>query len=234
MIPKANLDQIAALVRGVKLPLEAIDKELLDIIVEGLSKAFADAQADAPNTVAIGSEAEVTALMESHLNRMIDEDPFWRVLVTSVGRGTESVNFDGTKLEKRPDLSITFAERSRRFPLKVEAKIIDSPSKKTVKLYCDEGVSRFENGDYAWGCREAFMLAYVRDGSSQIASLKAQLTATSPSGSALFGTVEGPTPRPTRVGDLAITRNARSFSYPCQNSANQAPGEISLWHLWLA
>lgn len=133
-ISKASLDQVAALVRGVRLPLEPIGEEFLDVIAEGISEAFEHARATAPLTVAKGNETAVTALLESHLNRRIDEDPLWRLLVTSVGRGVESVNYDGTKLEKRPDLSIVLSKRSRRFPLIVEAKIVDHKSGKTARL----------------------------------------------------------------------------------------------------
>jgi hypothetical protein len=233
-ISKASLDQVAALVRGVRLPLEPIGEEFLDVIVEGISEAFEHARATAPLTVAKGNETAVTALLESHLNRRIDEDPLWRLLVTSVGRGVESVNYDGTKLEKRPDLSIVLSKRSRRFPLIVEAKIVDHKSGKTARLYCEKGVERFQIGDYAWGCREAFMLAYVRDGSPQITTLNARLSATSTSGNTQFGTLEGPTARSTTNGELALTRHTRAFVYPCQTPPDQMPGAISLWHIWLA
>ncbi len=230
----ASFDQVAALVSGVKLPLEPIGEEFLDIVVEGLTSAFEDARAAAPTTVANESEAAVTALLETHLNRKIDEDPFWGTLVASVGRGTESVNFDGTKLEKRPDLSITFSERSRRFPLIVEAKIVDHQSGKTSKLYCDNGIERFLNGDYAWGCQEAFMLAYVRDTSSQLSTLQARLLPTNNSVELPYATLEGPSKRCTGGGELAITRHSRAFNYPCQPAPDHKPGDIHLWHLWLS
>jgi hypothetical protein len=232
-VSNASFDQVAALVSGVKLPLEPIGEEFLDIIVEGLSSAFEDARAAAPTTVANENEAAVTALLETHLNRKIDEDPFWRMLVASVGRGTESVNFDGTRLETRPDLSITFSERSRRFPLIVEAKIVDHQSGKTSKLYCDDGIARFLNGDYAWGCQEAFMLAYVRDASPQLSTLQARLSTTNKSVDPPYGTLEGPSKRCTNIGELAITRHARAFTYPCQPAPDHTPGDIRLWHLWL-
>lgn len=229
----ASLDQVSALVRGVKLPLEPIGEEFLDIIVEGLSEAFKDARIAAPKTVATGNEAAVTALLESHLNRRLDEDPFWRLLVASVGRGIESINFDGTKLEKRPDLSITFSQRSRRFPLIVEAKIIHHQSGKTGKLYCENGVRRFQDGDYAWGCREAFMLAYVRDASPQIETLEAHLSTANDSADQPYGTLGGPIKRSASAGRLAITRHARVFTYPCQSAPDHAPGSVYLWHLWV-
>ncbi|WP_394155987.1 hypothetical protein [Loktanella salsilacus] len=230
---KASLDQVSALVRGVQLPLEAIDQDHLEIVVAGLADAFEDARAAAPVIVATGNEAAVTALIESHLNRRIDEDPIWRSLVARVGRGTESINYDGTKIEKRPDLSISFTARSRRFPLIVEAKIIDLKSSKTAKLYCENGVHRFQIGDYAWGCREAVMLAYVRDGSNIAATLTPQITRANGSGLAEFGTTTGLTVLQFTTKELASSEHDRSFLYPSQRPPRDKPGPISLWHVWL-
>lgn len=228
-----NLDQVAALVRGVQLPLDALDSDYIEIVAEGLSDAFEDARAAALATVTSGTEAAVTALIESYLNRRIDEDPIWRSLVAQVGRGTESINYDGTKLEKRPDLSISFTARSRRFPLIVEAKIIDHRSSKTAKLYCENGVRRFQTGDYGWGCREALMLAYVRDGSNLVASLTPQIARSNSSGTAEFGTVAGLSVYPSATGERACSKHDRLFVYPSQSPPHHQPGPISLWHIWL-
>lgn len=228
-----NLDQVAALVRSVRLPLEALDPDYLEIIVEGLNDAFEEARATAPATVASGTEEEVTTLIESHLKRRIDEDPFWRSLVAQIGRGTESINYDGTKLTKRPDLSISLTARSRRFPLIVEAKIIDHPSRKTAKLYCEEGVRRFQAGDYGWGCREALMLAYVRDKSDFKTTLSPQIARLDYSGNFEFGTISELTVRHSAIGEHAFSEHNRSFTYPSQLPPHHKPGPISLWHIWL-
>jgi len=65
--------------------------------------------------VTSGIEAEVNALMEARLNTLIEEDLLWRQLVLCVARGKESLNFDGSHLEKRPDLSIYLSTRTRGF-----------------------------------------------------------------------------------------------------------------------
>src|SRR3546814_8465705 len=120
--PLPRPDQIAELTRGLNLPLSAIDDVYLHIIADGVSEAFKDIRDGAPETIATGDEAEVTALLEAHLNRMIEEDKVWRQLVASVVRGKESLSFDGSRLEQRPDLSIHLTARTRRFPLIAEAK----------------------------------------------------------------------------------------------------------------
>ena len=118
-------DQVAELTRGLELPLPPISDIHLNIIAEGIDRAFNEISSVQPNTVASGTEAEVTALMEARLNLMVEQDPLWQQLVLCVARGKESVSFDGAHLEKRPDLSIYLSSRNRGFPLVAEAKILD-------------------------------------------------------------------------------------------------------------
>lgn len=156
-------------------------------------------------------------------------------IVSHVGRGIESINFDGTRLEKRPDLSLTLTAPShgQRFPLIVEAKIIDYHTGKTAKLYCENGVRRFQVGDYAWECREAFMLAFVRDNVELLPTLTPDLVAKNDNDTFAFGTLAGLDARSTPSGELATSRHSRSFIYNHQSSPNDAPGPISIWHIWL-
>ena len=225
-------DQVAELTRGVRLPLAPIADEHLEILAEGLRQAFDDIRVHAPATVASGEEPEVTALMQARLNRLIHEDSLWQQLVLSVGRGTESISFDGSHLEKRPDLSIVLSGAERRFPLVAEAKILDAVESKTAALYCKKGIRRFVEGEYAWGNREAFMIGYVRDGSS----INTTLTAVLSKGTVLHPRrylVEAlPVPVGSGSSDLAYTRHGRDFVYGSQRPPN-SPGPISLWHLWL-
>ena len=226
-------DQIAELTRGLQLPLPAVSSVHLNIIAEGLFQAFGDIRSQAPTIVASGTEAEVTALLEARLNAMIEDKPLWRQLVLCVARGKESLSFDGSSLEKRPDLSIYLSNRNRSFPLIAEAKIIDAAASKTETLYFDNGIRRFVEGEYAWGNREAFMIAYVRDGSSISTKLTPFLSnaiSQSPPGYLVEGL-----PVVTGSGglDLALTRHGRSFVYPSLSDMPE-PGPISVWHAWLA
>lgn len=222
-------DQIAELTRGLDLPLAAIDDLHLQILAEGVAQAFRDIRLNAPSTVAGGDEAELTALLETRLNAMIEEDPLWRQLVACVVRGKESLSFDGTHLEKRPDLSIHLTERSRRFPLIAEAKIIDAAKGET--LYCGQGIRRFLNGEYGWGGREAFMIAYVRDGSTLSARLAPYLA--SPAQAAAYAVQDGLVAHDPAFGDSGQTRHGRSYLYAHMPPPANDPGPIDLWHLWL-
>lgn len=227
-------DQVAELTRGLHLPLAEVSSVHLEIIAEGLFKAFCDIGVASPGTVASGSEAELTALLEARLNAMIEQEPLWGQLVLCVARGKESLSFDGSHLEKRPDLSIYLSNRNRGFPLITEAKIVDAATAKTEALYCDNGIRRFVEGEYAWGNREAFMIAYVRDGSSISSKLTPFLS------NAISKTPPGYLIEelPVAVGsvgtDLAYSRHGRNFAYPIASSSSFKPGPITVWHLWLS
>ena len=229
---RSRQDQVAELTRGVRLPLAPVADEHLQILAEKVQQAFADIRVHAPDTVAEGEEPEVTALMQARLNRLILEDTLWQQLVLWVGRGTESISFDGSHLEKRPDLSIVLSGAERRFPLVAEAKILDAAASKTVALYCENGIRRFVEGEYAWGNREAFMIGYVRDGSSIDPTLKAVLSKAAFLHPSRYLVKELPVPVGAGSSDLAYTMHGRKFVYGRQRPPN-SPGPITLWHLWL-
>ena len=115
----------------------------------------------------------------------------------------------------------------------VEAKILDTTTSRRVADYCDDGIRRFVEGEYAWASREAFMLGYVRDGST----IKSKLTPalSKAAGSNPPGYLVRQLPRAAGTGgiDLAYTEHGRSFVYPLQTPPNAAQ-PISIWHLWLA
>ena len=225
-------DQVAELTRGLRLPLAAIADDHLKILADGLRQAFYDINVHWPAKVATGEEPEVTALMQARLNRLIDEDSPWRQLVLWVGRGTESISFDGSHIEKRPDLSIVLSDAERRFPLVAEAKILDVAASKTAGMYCKNGIRRFVEGEYAWGNREAFMIGYVRDGSSIDTTLKAFLSKAMNLPPDPYLVKALPVPVGSGSSDLAYTRHGRDFVYGNQQPPNR-PGPISVWHLWL-
>ena len=230
--PRPRPDQVAELTRGLRLPLAAIADDHLEILAERMRQAFDEVRADYPNTVARGEEPEVTTLMQNRLNRLINKDPLWGQLVCYIGRGTESISFDGSHLEKRPDLSIVLSGGERRFPLVAEAKIVDAAASKTARLYCENGIRRFVEGEYAWGNREAFMIGYVRDGSSIDRTLKAFLSKAMEVHPDRYLVEALPVPVGPDSSDVAYTRHLRDFVYGRQPPPN-SPGPISVWHLWL-
>ena len=64
---RPRVDQVAELTRGLRLPLEPIANDHLEVLAERLRQAFNDVRARAPSTVATGKESEVTAFVVSHV-----------------------------------------------------------------------------------------------------------------------------------------------------------------------
>lgn len=203
------------------------------LIADMIALAWGDLTLSRASTLATGSEAEINALLEARLSRLLDEHPLWEQLVRSVARGKETVSFNGAHLEKRPDLSIFLSARSPAFPLVVECKLIDAPDGKSSTLYCNNGLRRFLTGEYGWSSRDGFMLAYVRDQSTIVSCLLPFLAAGQTAKSDPFAVRDWPVERGHAVLDLAATRHDRAFRYLNRAAPADAPGPIAIWHLWL-
>ena len=164
--------------------------------------------------------------------QVCSDDMIAKQIIARISRGKESVNFDATKLELRPDLSIFLTDTKRRFPLIVECKIIDHANKKGVDLYCSKGIARFVDGDYAWTNREAIMLAYVRDDSGVASKLTPHLAKSATAKRDPLLTSAHPSLRTDIHPTAHFSTHGRAFRYlPDCNGTD--PGEITLSHLWL-
>ncbi|MGE0503769.1 MAG: hypothetical protein AB7I79_24340 [Rhizobiaceae bacterium] len=231
--PTPRPEQIDALTRGLVLPLAPLDDEHLFLVADMLATAWDDLGRSSNQTLASGSEAEINALLAARLTGMLNEYPLWEQLVRCITRGTETVSFDGTHLEKRPDLSIHLTARTPAFPLLVECKLIDAPAGKTSALYCSHGLRRFLTGEYGWAIRESMMLAYVRDQSTTASCLAPFL---------IGSRSQEPEPYPMRHPPVTIARSAldlcktshdRAFRYVGREAPVDDPGPVAIWHIWL-
>ena len=134
-------------------------------------------------------------------------------------------------LEKRPDLSIHLTDRNPSFPLIVECKLIDASSDKRVKLYCDDGLLRFVRGDYGWATREAFMLAYVRDGSTISSCLGPFLAQNREKQPDIYLT--DVLPEAVVESDIYLARSSHNREFRYIDQSRGSPGAIAIWHLWI-
>lgn len=225
-------DHIAALTAGHTLPLEPIDERHLAVILEGLAEAWSALIVQGLQSLPSGAEDEVTALLAPKLNNFCQSRELWKDIVQSASRGSEMVNFDGSKLKKEPDLPLMLRLRNANFPLIAECKIIDHPNGKTTTLYCDQGIARFVCGDYAWAEQEAIMLAYVRDGATVGSKLTPHLQTQSSKTPDPLQTLSGPSVFPEIHATAHMSVHERSFKYIDLVDGTD-PGPISLWHLWL-
>ena len=229
--PRHN--QVDLLTRGLDLPFEALQEEHVLFFAEVLVIAWNDLLRSEPTTLLNGTEAEINALMETRLGQLLEELPLWEQMVRCVTRGKETLSFDGTHLEKRPDLSVHLTARNQAFPLVVECKLIDEPNRKGADLYCDHGLKRFLTGEYSWATQEALMLAYVRDGSSIASALSPFLSRSQSRKPQPYAIEDLPSAVAPATSDLARSRHRRLFRYPTRSPPRDFPGTITLWHLWV-
>jgi len=111
------------------------------------------------------------ALIENDLRQNGQVKGFSRKTYETVVRQGEVSNYDFTKRRKSPDLCFKLRHGdeeprpvlSEHYALFVECKPIDRTHAAGGK-YCDKGLCRFVDGDYAWAMEEGFMLGYARDG----------------------------------------------------------------------
>ncbi len=143
-------------------------------------------------------------------------------------------SFDGTHLDKMPDLHIEIVrDNPASLPsndgLFVECKPVDRDHPAGGD-YCDKGIIRFVIGDYAWAMPQGMMIGYARTGYTLPKKLKealdARKTTLKPKGTAKA------CPECSAAGYLQqphITVHRRGFTYP--STGTKAP-EITLRHLW--
>lgn len=217
--------QVEELMRGIQRPLSPLKRRPLRAIAEFLVSAWNGLLEEHEDMMRNGEEKEVNTLMDARLNSLFEQKQEWSMLMTGVTRGRESINYDGSKLENRPDLSIHLTCRPSRLPLIVECKLIDLRKRKGIDLYCDEGLVRFINGQYAWYAQEAFMIAYVRDGATIASCLTPHLEKNQQKPPDHFLTEQLPKTVTWPFYDVAQSRHVRRFP--------NNPGSIDVWHLWL-
>lgn len=223
---------IANLTTGTKFPLKPIDNDHISVILSTVLQAWQELLNEGSNVLQTGSETEVSALLGPRLNQLRDSDSKWANLVSAVSFGSEAINYDGSRIQTKPDLHFILTRRNANFPLIVECKLIDYPRKKDVHLYCTKGIVRFVAGDYAWTNREAIMIAYVRDGSTIQQRLVPHLITASQKNSDPQQTISPPVHCPD-IHPLAYqSEHRRSFKYLAGVNGDE-PEPISLFHLWL-
>jgi hypothetical protein len=217
--------QIAELTRDGQLSPPPLSARHLRVISEFLMLAWDELLTSHLTILRTHDEPDINALMAARLNNICDVRPEIRNMVSVVTPGTESTNYNGISLIKRPDLSIHLTRRPSNFPLIVECKIIDKTDAKVIRMYCKDGLYRFVSGDYAWRTNEAFMLAYVRDNSTIENTLTPHLVKHQQKQN-IFLTEHLPKPVNIVSHDLAQSRHGRGFP--------KNPGSIAVWHLWLS
>ncbi len=222
-----SLSHVDNLIRGHILPQPALSRSVIKAILDVLTDSWAEVCIRYPDEVA-KPEVDVSKHLVLAFNHRCGQDIRLKRAVSKAIAGPEMLNFDGTSLQKRPDITVEW--RSNRLsPLIVECKLLDEPSRKTLDLYSKKGILRFIDGEYAWSEQEAVMVAFVRD-NSKVSGLSVHLNEVQDELKLLVEEMPSNITEES-VRAIATTRHGRNFIYPLRPGI--LPGSITLWHLWL-
>lgn len=221
-----SLSHVDNLIRGHTLPQPALSKSVIKAILDVLTDSWADVCTLYPEEVA-KPEVDVSKHLALAFNHRCGQDTRLRRAVSKAIAGPEMLNFDGTSLQKRPDITVEWRS-DRLSPLIVECKLLDEPSRKTLDLYSKKGILRFVDGEYAWSEQEAVMVAFVRDNST-VSGLSFHLNEVNDELKLMVEEMPS-TIAEEKTRAITTTRHGRNFIYPLRPGI--LPGSITLWHLW--
>ncbi|MBC7369894.1 MAG: hypothetical protein H7343_24275 [Undibacterium sp.] len=198
-------------------------------------------KASSGKTLADFKEDEVTlallGIIENDFRQNGRVAGFDRALFDEVTRQREVENYNFQKTQKKPDMLFKLRTDeepptviSTQHALFVECKPVDS-GHPAGSDYCDCGLQRFIDGDYAWAMQDALMIGYVRDGRTIAGHLAPAMKFRSG-----LQTVSRPTrhPHPQTVANseteaLHFSVHQRLFPWP----DGKGPAcEITIYHSW--
>jgi hypothetical protein len=190
-------------------------------VLAALRWAWAELKRDRAALIQRGDEESVTEALQFLLNDRSGgaRRATWINDFSPVSRSERQRTSDG-RLNKQPDLTfrpVPYATvtNTTRWGWFVECKIVNGAA--TVTLYRDDGVRRFADGEYGAWMQSGAMLAYVRDGSKPMATLKPVLRGQVRTRSVVAGSAP----------DLSQSEHGRgSLATPCV--------DVTLTHIWLA
>jgi hypothetical protein len=169
----------------ISLPLAPFPKATLRLIETAISEAWRVIR-ETPEgdfDIANSGEDRITLELRNCLtNTVLDNGlvPGFTSNMFYVTREAKYVSFDGTHLDKMPDLHFRVVRDGpvslpSEDGLFVECKPVDREHP-AGRDYCDRGIIRFVKGDYAWALPQALMVGYVLPGYSLPEKLDDALT----------------------------------------------------------
>lgn len=183
---------------------------------------------------ASGKEVEITAMLQDALTDLLAAGSvrgYSAAIFSAPIRGQEIEDYSGRYLEKRPDLTVirlSARPSINHNAMFYECKVLGRG--RSVDDYIDNGVSRFQNGLYAWAMPHAGMIAYVTDGhtdNAYVALADRWSDVRRPASHAPIGIVEE-----DRTSSLTIAISTHAREFVLRNG--EEAGTITLRHLWLA
>lgn len=159
------------------LPHPKIELPVILIVRRALIEAFTllrERCAASGPALATCKEDDITrallGILENDLRQKGTVPGFDKTLFEEVTRQREVENYNFTKTQKKPDMVFKLRADEESPPvlstqhaLFVECKPVDA-AHPAGSDYCDSGLQRFVDGDYAWAMQDALMIGYVRNG----------------------------------------------------------------------
>jgi hypothetical protein len=203
-----------------------------------LTRAFEILHDSPPGGFRLGEakEDEITrqlhTLLEDRFLTSSEVDGFDRRRIRNVVRAPEISNYDGSHPAKKPDLVLFLLRRERSSVMPsqdgifAECKPIDD-NHGIGQHYCDQGIMRFVNGEYAWAMQDGLMVGFVRGNRTVSESLSPVLAAKN-----RHEKLGSPTPPaavlPKQATPLHCTEHDRNFAWMFGRQACK----IKLYHSW--
>jgi len=224
----------------LELPFRDFSPAQKRAVLGALEVAWQRLVDEEPELISRAGETGITARLQTILNDLregqgTEVEGFSGSFFETVTREGAEFSYDGSSLEKQPDLTI------RPMPLQpglrgmqfraffIECKIV-SRRRHPIRLYCQEGISRFVAGDYAWAMPSAVMLAYTRDGLTIENDLSPYLEKQQQAQNDPLATRARPTARPELSRNVPVhtSLHHRDWRY----DEDRRPGPIEILHLW--
>jgi hypothetical protein len=222
-------------------PFKDLPSSTKRIVVQGVLAAWNRIIADAEQREGdLSTEGEIalTARIEQALNDILAElrhpSGFSGSLFQDVIREGTFSNYNDEKLEKRPDLIIRLIERypgtSRSmYGVFAECKLVSSAH--PVRDYCQKGLLRFIQGEYAWTMPSGMMIGYASDGYTVPQKLTPYLRSKAKNRLSLK-TASLPRLRPDLADEPEVYESGHRREW-VHSPSNRSPGDITIIHLWL-
>ncbi|MDH3973595.1 MAG: hypothetical protein OEV42_04880 [Deltaproteobacteria bacterium] len=155
------------------LPHPPIPKRTILLLCNVIKRAWQLLQEKPPSGFIIHSAHEDTItqvlveIIENHLRKNGDIPGFNYALFGKVIREPKITNFDKKHPDKMPDIFFDLKREKQPVLNDQDGLFVEcKPVGKThpiLSCYCNKGLVRFVNGDYAWAMQDALIVGYNKD-----------------------------------------------------------------------
>lgn len=154
------------------LPHPVISQRIILLLCTVIKRAWQLLKEQPPDEFILESADEDTItqmlveIIEDRLRKNGEVDGFDNALFGKVGREPKITNFNKEHPDKMPDILFDLKREilpilSSQDGLFAECKPVDRDHP-VLSCYCNKGLIRFVNGDYAWAMQDALMVGYIK------------------------------------------------------------------------